>query len=155
MLNRFIAAICIACTLTACSSKTDTSNTSNTSGTTSTTSTTNTTSTNGTTTATTAQHAGDFTVATQFSPAPPRQGPETITVSVKDAGGNPVKGATVKIATDMPSMTMSGPTLSASGNGDGTYFAQTNLNYATQWTFDVQIRAGAKTGHTVVKADVK
>ncbi|MDB5073465.1 MAG: YtkA-like [Candidatus Eremiobacteraeota bacterium] len=152
MLNRFIAAICIACTLTACSSKSDTSNTSNTSGTTSTTSTTNTTS---TTSTTTAQHAGDFTVATQFSPDPPKQGPETITVTVKDAGGNPVKSATVKIVTDMPSMTMSGPTLRASSNGDGTYSAQTNLNYATQWTFDVQIKSGAKTGHAVVKADVK
>ncbi len=109
------------------------------------------------TTAGTAQRAGDFTVTTQFSPTPPKQGPETITVSVKDAdaGASPVTGATVKIATKMPSMSMRGPTLTATGNGDGTYSAQTNLNYATQWTFDVAVSANGKNGTAHVTQDVK
>lgn len=107
------------------------------------------------TTTGTAQHAGDFAVATQFSPSPPKEGPETITVSVKDANANPAEGAAVKIATKMPSMSMRGPTLTATDNGDGTYSAQTNLNYATQWTFDVAVSANGKNGTAHVTRDVK
>lgn len=103
----------------------------------------------------TAQHAGAFTVALQFSPAPPKQGPETITVSIKDANANPVKGAMVKIATKMPSMSMHGPTLTATDDGDGTYSAQTNLNYATQWTFDVAVSANGKNATAHITQDVK
>jgi len=132
--KRLIAAIALAVALTACSSK-DTSSSS--------------------TTTTAAQQAGDFTISTQFSPDPPKQGPETITIGIKDASGNAVKGAAVTIATTMPSMSMSGPTLTASDNGDGTYSAQTNLNYATGWTFDIRAKAGSKTGRISVKMDVK
>ncbi len=107
------------------------------------------------TTVTQAQTAGAFSVATQFSTDPPKQGPQTITVTVKDASGNPVKGATVKIVTKMPTMSMTGPTLAATDNGDGTYAAQTNLNYATQWTFAVSVSAGGKSGVAHVTQDVK
>lgn len=134
MPHRILVAVALASALAACSSKGDTSST---------------------TTTTRSQQAGDFTIATHFSPDPPKRGPATITVDVKDAGGAPVKGATVKIVTNMPAMSMSGPTLVASDNGDGTYSAQTNLNYATPWTFDVQVKSGAKTAHASVKADIK
>lgn len=102
-----------------------------------------------------AQTAGDFTVATQFAPDPPKQGPETITVTVKDAGGNLVKGATVSIVTDMPSMSMAGPKLALTDNGDGTYAAQTNLNYGTTWTFAISVAAGGKTGTAHLTEEVK
>jgi hypothetical protein len=101
------------------------------------------------------QRAGDFTVGTLFAPDPPKQGPETLTVRVKDTSGNPVKGATVKIVSKMPSMSMDGPTLNATDNGDGTYAAQTNLNYATEWTFDVAVSANGKSGSAHVTEDVK
>ncbi len=133
MSHRPLLALCSALALAGCSSKTDTS----------------------TTTTATAHQAGDFTISTQFSPDPPKQGPETITIRLEDAAGNPVKGASVSIVTSMPSMSMAGPTLTAGDNGDGTYSAQTNLNYATPWTFDVRAKAGTKTGHAVVEADVK
>jgi hypothetical protein len=132
--HRLLLALGLALALAGCSSKTDTSST---------------------TTAASAQPAGDFAISTQFSPDPPKQGAETITIGLEDAGGSPVKGAAVTIATNMPSMSMAGPTLTASDNGDGTYSAQTNLNYATAWTFDVRAKAGAKSGHVTVKADVK
>ena len=134
MSHRFIIALGVSVLLAACSSKAQTTSTTSTA---------------------TAQQAGDFTISTQFAPDPPKQGAETITIALKDAGGNAVKGATVTIATNMPSMSMSGPTLTASDNGDGTYSAQTNLNYATQWAFDIRAKAGAKTGKLSVKADVK
>ena len=108
-----------------------------------------------TTTTTTSQTAGDFNVSTSFSPDPPKQGAETITVTVKDSAGSLVKGATVKISSMMPTMSMVGPNLSATDNGDGTYSAQTNLNYATQWKFDISIVAGGKSGLAHLSEDIK
>ena len=78
-----------------------------------------------------------------------------IVVTVKDAGGKPVKGATVKVGTNMPTMSMSGPTLAAHDNGDGTYSAKANLNFATKWTFDITATAGGRKGATHLTADVK
>ena len=96
-----------------------------------------------------------FTVSTAFDPTPPHQGPQTITVTVKDPMGKPVKGAKVKIATNMPLMSMAGPKLTAQDNGDGTYSAQTNLNYATTWTFDVTATAQGKSGTSTTKLEIK
>jgi hypothetical protein len=72
-----------------------------------------------------AAHAspGSLAINTVFNPDPPRQGAETLTVAVKDVAGAPVKGAVVKITTQMPSMSMSGPGATAADNGDGTYSA--------------------------------
>ncbi len=131
---RRLLVVCILVTAAACASKSETSSS---------------------TTTVQAQNAGPFSVTTQFSTDPPKQGPQTITVTVKDASGNPVKGATVKLVTKMPTMSMAGPTLAATDNGDGTYAAQTNLNYATQWTFDVTVAAGGKRGTAHVTQDVK
>lgn len=135
MYRRLIVSAALIATLAACSSKSDTSSS--------------------TTTTSQAQTAGDFSVATQFSPDPPKQGAETITIDVKDASGSPVKGATVTIASTMPAMSMAGPTLSATDNGDGTYSAPTNLNYATRWVFDITVSAGGKNGKAHVTQDVK
>ena len=99
-------------------------------------------------------HMAGLTLSTSLDPNPAHQGPETITISVKDAAGKPVKAAKVKIGTSMQ-MSMAGPTLTAQDNGDGTYSAQTNLNYATTWTFVVTARAQGKMGKTIVKLDVK
>ena len=130
--RRLIVTVALIVTLAACTSKSTTSDAT-----------------------TQAQAAGDFSVATRFSPDPPKQGAETITVDVKDASGGPVKGATVKIASKMPSMSMTGPTLTATDNGDGTYSAQANLNYATQWAFDITVSAAGKNGKSHVTQDVK
>ena len=134
MFHRLLVSAVLVAALAACASKSETSSS---------------------TTATQAQTAGPFSAATQFSPDPPKQGPETITITAKDASGNPVKGATVKIVTKMPTMSMSGPTLTATDNGEGTYAAQTNLNYATQWVFDITVSAGGKRGVAHVTQDVK
>lgn len=134
MFRRLTVSAVLLVALTACTSKGDTSTT---------------------TTSTPAQTVGNISVATQFSPDPPKQGPERITVTVKDTAGNPVKGASVKIMSKMPTMSMDGPTLTATDNGDGTYAAQTNLNYATQWTFDIAVLAPGKSGTVHVTQDVK
>jgi ABC-type glycerol-3-phosphate transport system substrate-binding protein len=99
--------------------------------------------------------SGDLTMTTSFSPNPPKQGPETITVTVKNTTGDTVKGATVKIKTNMASMSMSGPTLTATDQGDGTYVARTKLEYATTWTFDVSASANGKSGKMRTTVEVK
>ncbi len=98
---------------------------------------------------------GTLRVAAAFNPAPPKKGLETITISVKDAAGKPVKGAMVKISSTMPLMSMSGPTMTARETANGTYAAKANLNFATAWTFDISASANGKTGKTKLSADVK
>ena len=132
MFRRLIVTIALIAALAACTSKSETSSST-----------------------TTTQTVAGFSIATQFSPDPPKQGPQTITVTVKDAGGGAVMGATVKISSKMPTMSMDGPVLTATDNGDGTYAAQTNLNYATQWVFDIAISANGKSGVVHVTQDVK
>ncbi len=101
-----------------------------------------------------ANSQGDFTVATAFSPAPPKEGRETLTVTLTDPSGAPVKGADVAITTAMPSMSMRGPTASATDNGDGTYTAQMGLQYVTSWTFTITAKSGTKSGRSVLTRNV-
>ena len=88
--------------------------------------------------------SGDLTMTLAFYPSPPKQGNETVTISLKDASGNAVKGATVHISTKMPDMAMTGPSMSAQDNGDGTYSAVANMNYQTTWVFDVTASSTGK-----------
>ena len=96
-----------------------------------------------------------LTVAAAFQPSPPKQGMETILVTVKDATGKPVRGASVTVGSNMPTMSMSGPTVKARDNGDGTYVAKTNINFATKWTFAIAAASKGRTAHTTLNADVK
>ena len=98
---------------------------------------------------------GDLTVTTAFNPDPPKQGSEALTVTVKDASGAPVKGAVVKITTTMPTMSMSGPSTTATDNGDGTYSATLSLQYATSWHFMVVASDNGKTVRSEVIQEVK
>lgn len=104
-----------------------------------------------------AAHAspGSLAISTAFNPDPPRQGGEALTISVKDAAGAPVQGAVVKITTQMPSMSMSGPDTTAADNGDGTYSASLSLQYATRWHFIITASADGKTTRSEVVEDVK
>ncbi len=94
-------------------------------------------------------------VSASLKPSPPKQGPAVITVLVKDHAGMPVKGAIVKIASNMPSMSMTGPSVTAHETAPGTYTAKETLNFATTWMFDVTASAAGKSGKTKVSADVK
>ncbi|MDQ6929440.1 MAG: FixH family protein [Candidatus Eremiobacteraeota bacterium] len=97
----------------------------------------------------------DIAITTAFVSDPPRKGINTLNVTLKDGAGTLVKGATVRINTTMPSMSMSGPSVVAKDNGDGTYTAHLRLQYATDWQFAVSARAAGKKGVVQLSADVK
>lgn len=99
--------------------------------------------------------ASDLAITTVFKPSPPKKGADMLTVTLKDSTGSAVKGATVKISTTMPAMSMSGPSVTARDNGDGTYTAHLTLQYATTWHFAVVAKASGKTGAAELTADVK
>lgn len=68
-------------------------------------------------------------VRATFDPNPPSaKGADKIIISVKDASGKPVSGATVKIATSMPTMSMKGADMVARDSGHGTYTVDAKLN---------------------------
>ena len=101
-----------------------------------------------------ASSSGDFTMTMSFDPSPPKQGNETISISLKDASGIAVKGAVVKATTNMPAMSMSGPALTFQDNGDGTYSAVTSMNYQTKWVLKVKATASGRSGTAEFDQDV-
>lgn len=96
-----------------------------------------------------------LSVTAAFQPSPPKQGMDTIVVTVRDRSGKPVEGAVVTIGSNMPTMSMSGPSSKARANGNGTYTAKTKINFATKWTFDVVAAAKGQKAHTQLTADIK
>jgi YtkA-like/Invasin, domain 3 len=104
--------------------------------------------------ASTSGDPGTLAVTAAFTPDPPTQGSDTITVTLKDASGNPVHGAQVKIATNMPTMSMKGPDLTPKDNGDGTYTTSAKLDYNTKWSFVISADANGQHATTTVEKDV-
>jgi nitrogen fixation protein FixH len=98
---------------------------------------------------------GPLSLALSFAPSPPVKGFDTLTVTVKDANGNPVTGAAVRIKTTMPMMSMSGPIFMLTDKGAGDYAVRGNLQYATTWVFDVTATASGAAGTARVTQDVK
>lgn len=83
------------------------------------------------------QAAQPLNMTVIFSPNPPRQGTETVTIALTNGTHKPVNGAHVSVATSMPSMSMSGPTAVASPKGNGRYVAFVPIAFATRWAFTV------------------
>lgn len=94
------------------------------------------------------------TIRVAFNPDPPRLGTQTLTITLKE-GGTAVRGAEVTVATVMPAMAMSGPAVTASDNGDGTYTAHLSLQYATRWVFDVTASSDGRTTRAQITRDVR
>jgi len=99
--------------------------------------------------------SGEFSMTISFEPTPPQKGSETLTITLKDANGNPVKDAAVTIDTMMPDMRMSGPSLHLQDNGDGTYSAVSNLAYQTKWVFRARADRQRKHSSAEFVQDVK
>jgi len=84
---------------------------------------------------------------------PPAVGPAALTVTVTDATGAAVDGATVTAFADMPSMghgTPAKPTVTAKGNG--LYEVRFTFNMPGYWEVDITATAGERTGTLKLKA---
>lgn len=96
-----------------------------------------------------------LTMNVTFTPNPPKQGTETITVQLSDGSHKAVNGANVNIATSMPSMSMTGPFVKAVAQGNGRYVASVKLAFATRWAFSVSAQSNGKTVKRTIAQDVK
>lgn len=94
-------------------------------------------------------------MAVSFSPNPPEQGTETITVQIGDATHKPVNGGNVTISTAMPSMSMTGPSVQAIAKGNGRYVATIKLAFATRWSFTILAKVGGKTLKRTIASDIQ
>ena len=102
--------------------------------------------------ATARTQAKTLVVGAAFNPDPPSaNGVAQIVVRVRDASGKLLSGATVTIATSMPTMSMKGADIVAHDSGRGTYTANTKLHYATKWAFDITASAKGQSGSTHVE----
>lgn len=99
--------------------------------------------------------AQPLNMAVTFSPNPPRRGTETVTIVLTDGAHKPVNGAHVSIATNMPTMSMSGPTVVATPKGHGRYVASLNVAFATRWAFTVAAKRNDRTVSRTITQDVK
>ena len=90
--------------------------------------------------------AGEFDVVVTIDKNPPVTGDNGVTVSVKDAGGKPVKDAKVIVDYSMPAMPGM-PAMSYKGDAElkGTaYKVKMNLSMAGSWNITIQITQGDK-----------
>lgn len=99
--------------------------------------------------------APPLNMAVSFSPNPPRQGTETVTVRLTDGAHKPVNAAHVSVATSMPTMSMTGPTVLAASKGNGRYVAAIKIGFATRWAFTVTAKSKGKTATHTITQDVK
>lgn len=99
--------------------------------------------------------AQPLNMTVNFSPNPARQGTETVTIALTDGAHRPVNSAHVSMATSMPTMSMSGPTIVAAPKGHGHYVAWLKIAFATRWAFTVTAKSHGQTLSRTVTQDVK
>lgn len=99
--------------------------------------------------------AQPLSMVVTFAPNPPRQGTETIVVQLRNGSQKPIDNAKVLIASSMPSMSMTGPSVQAQSEGHGRYVASVKLNCATRWAFTVSAQAKGTSATRTLVEDVK
>lgn len=103
------------------------------------------------------QPAGPFQLVAKLDPDPPAQRGNTLWLQVQDDAGQPVTGATVRVAYRMPPMgamsEMRGDA-EVSPAGSGWYRARYDLPMAGGWTLAVQVEAGGKRGQATFSITV-
>lgn len=84
----------------------------------------------------------DIQVELATNPNPAKSGDVELIVTVKDASGQPVSDAQVKLKSDhteMSGMTMEGP---ATAQGEGRYAIVAPLEHGGKWQVTVQVQQG-------------
>ena len=79
-------------------------------------------------------------IQVESNPNPAMMGDVTLTLSITDENGSPIKGARVDVSvdhTDMTGMGMSGP---ATEQGEGKYAINANFSMTGNWKMTVYVR---------------
>lgn len=83
---------------------------------------------------------GEVNIAVETSPNPAAMGDVELIMTITDAQGNPIEGATVDVEvdhTDMTGMSMSGI---ATDQGGGRYSINANFSMSGNWKLTVYVR---------------
>ncbi|HEY8549314.1 MAG TPA: FixH family protein [Vicinamibacterales bacterium] len=101
--------------------------------------------------------APDVTIEWSLSPTPPRVGPSTLTLHVRDSAHRPVSGASLKIEGHMSHPGMAPVVASASERGNGAYEARLEFTMRGDWILLVggTLPDGARIEHRIDVRDVQ
>ncbi len=96
-----------------------------------------------------AELAHEVAFASSLAPAPPAVGPATLAVRLSDAGGQPVRGARLRVQADMTHPGMRPVLAAAEERGDGLYEARFAFTMAGDWAVTVsgELADGRRVDH--------
>jgi len=79
-------------------------------------------------------------IQVETSPTPPMMGDIELILSVTDANGNPIEGATVDVSADHTDMTGMGMSGAATEQAGGKYAITANFSMSGNWRLKVYVR---------------
>lgn len=79
-------------------------------------------------------------IQAETSPNPPMMGDIELILTVTDANGNPIEGATVDVSADHTDMTGMGMSGAATEQGAGKYSIKANFSMSGNWKIKVYVR---------------
>jgi hypothetical protein len=91
---------------------------------------------------------GDLQISLITDPSPPKSGPATIAVEIKDAAGKPVDGAQVSISANHVGMSHGGIEGELTPAGSGRYEAKGSFSMSGTWRAEVQVTPQGGTAKT-------
>lgn len=83
---------------------------------------------------------GEVNIAVETSPNPAAMGDVELVLTITDAQGNPIEGATVDMAVDHTDMTGMGMSGVATDQGSGRYSINANFSMSGNWRLTVYVR---------------
>ena len=83
---------------------------------------------------------GEVNIAVETSPNPAAMGDVELVLTITDAQGNPIEGATVDVEVDHTDMTGMGMSGLATDQGGGRYSINANFSMSGNWKLTVYVR---------------
>lgn len=83
---------------------------------------------------------GEVNIAVETSPNPAAMGDVELVLTITDAQGNPIEGATVDVEVDHTDMTGMGMNGAATDQGGGRYSINANFSMSGNWKLTVYVR---------------
>ena len=83
---------------------------------------------------------GEVNITVETSPNPAAMGDVELVLTITDAQGNPIEGATVDVEVDHTDMTGMGMNGAATDQGGGRYSINANFSMSGNWKLTVYVR---------------